>query len=73
MREFIIFFLRKLGLRLREEANFGLILSFVFGSLCSSGKEGRKGKRKLDFEGFKKIKVWKLYVWNFGMDYLLGN
>ena len=59
MREFLFFGLRKLGLRLREEANFGLILSFVLGSICSSGNEGRReGKRKLCFEGFKKIKVW---------------
>ena len=29
------------------------------GFLCSSRKEGRReGKRKLGFEGFKKIKVW---------------
>ena len=28
---------------------------------CSSEKEGRReGKRKLGFEGFKNIKVWKL-------------
>ena len=59
MREFLIFGLKKLGLQLRERANFGLILSFVLGSLCSSGKEGRReGKRKLGFEGFKNIKIW---------------
>ena len=52
MREFLIFCLRKLGLWLREGANFGLILSFVLGFPCSSGKEGRReGKRKL---------VWKV-------------
>ena len=35
--------LRRLGHTIEEEkANFGLILSFVLGSLCSSEKEGRK-------------------------------
>ena len=35
----------------------GLSSSFL-GFPCSSGKEGRReGKRKLGFEGFKKIKV----------------
>ena len=64
MREFLIFGLRKLGLWLREGANFGLILSFVLGSLCSSGKKERsERKRKLGFEGFKKLRVWK-----FGME-----
>ena len=63
MRKFLIFDLRELGLLLREGANFGLILSFVLGSLCSSGKEGRReGKGKLGFEGFKKIKVWNSYM-----------
>ena len=71
MREFLIFGLRKLRLWLREEANFSLILSFVLGSLYSSGKEGRReGKRKLGFEGFKKIKVWNLYIWNSCMEFM---
>ena len=39
----------------------GLSSPFL-GFPCSSGKEGRReGKRKLGFEGFKKIKVWKSF------------
>ena len=33
----------------------------------------KRKEEKLGFEGFKKIKVWNLYVWNFGFElsYLL--
>ena len=61
-------------LRLREGANFGLILSFVLGSLCSSRKEGRREvKRKLGLKVLRKARygtymygtlVWNLYVWD---------
>ena len=50
MREFLIFGLRKLGLWLREGANFGLILSFVLGSLCSSEENKRKKRRNQGME-----------------------
>ena len=48
---------------------------FWFNSLLCLGFflfkwEGRKKRRKKksSFEGFKKSKVWNLYVWNFGME-----
>ena len=46
---------------MRRRANFGLILSFVLGSPCSSEKEGRReDKGEAWFNSFK-IKVRKIF------------
>ena len=42
MREFLNFCLKKIVLRLIEGSKFGLILSFILGSLCSSEEKKRK-------------------------------
>ena len=55
---------RELGLWfLREKNPFWFLPFYGFGYLCSRKGEEKEGmRRKLGFEGFKKIKVWNFPI-----------
>ena len=51
----------------RSQFWFDSLLFLGFSLFKWEGRKKRR-KKKASFEGFKKSKVWNLYVWNFGME-----